>query len=417
MFDKSKSILLVGFNTRPLAASLKTAGYEVYVVDFFGDIDLYPNVKDSVILTKELGTNYHLLKENFKEYLIDYAIEMLKKYPKIDYLLIGSGLDDSFKERELLLNEIKRNEYEIIDLNNDLDTIKKARDIESIYKYLNSKGYVIPLTESFVQEISPDLLLNPPYIFKKKNSSGGINVYKIKNHAVYSFLIKKLNIEGFNPSEWILQEFIEGIPVSCTTISNGIEAEVISINRQIIGEDFLNSPKKFIYCGNIVPSTLLPELEAKIAEISIKLTNYLELKGINGFDYVMKNNEPYLMEINPRIPGSISVSEEVLDLNLLDLHVKSFNPMKWNDIKKMIKNLKLDGFATKFIFFAPEEIKPDKIKKINNLNHIYDKTEPLKQVLKGEPLCSILFKDKNFKTSYFGALLIVDAIERIIHEH
>ena len=46
MKDRTKSVLVVGFNTRPLAYSLKIANYDVYAVDFFGDADLYPNVKD-----------------------------------------------------------------------------------------------------------------------------------------------------------------------------------------------------------------------------------------------------------------------------------------------------------------------------------------------------------------------------------
>ena len=41
MSNKSNSVLDVGFNTRPLAYSLNKAGYNVYTVDFFGDLDLY----------------------------------------------------------------------------------------------------------------------------------------------------------------------------------------------------------------------------------------------------------------------------------------------------------------------------------------------------------------------------------------
>ena len=57
------SILVIGFNTRPIVYSLKRAGYHVYAVDFFGDLDLYPFVEDSLILTKELKSSYDFLKE------------------------------------------------------------------------------------------------------------------------------------------------------------------------------------------------------------------------------------------------------------------------------------------------------------------------------------------------------------------
>ena len=99
MVKKSKSVLVVGFNTRPLAYSLNKAGYDVYAVDFFGDLDLYPSVKDCLIITKELETQYNLIKDNCSVFLTKFAIDMLQKYPKIENLILGSGLDDAFEER------------------------------------------------------------------------------------------------------------------------------------------------------------------------------------------------------------------------------------------------------------------------------------------------------------------------------
>lgn len=54
MADESNSVLVVGFTTRPLVYSLNKAGYNVYAVDFFGDLDLYPYVDDCIIVIKEL---------------------------------------------------------------------------------------------------------------------------------------------------------------------------------------------------------------------------------------------------------------------------------------------------------------------------------------------------------------------------
>ena len=100
MVEKAKSVLIVGFNTRPIAYSLNKAGYDVYVVDFFGDIDLYPCVKDSIIVIKKLGTNYSTMKYNYAEFLARFTMDLLQEYPEIDFIIIGSGLDDAFKERK-----------------------------------------------------------------------------------------------------------------------------------------------------------------------------------------------------------------------------------------------------------------------------------------------------------------------------
>ena len=408
-----KSVLIVGFNTRPLAYSLKNAGYEVYVVDFFGDLDLYPNIKDCIIVTKKLQTNYTLIKDRYSKFLAEFTLDLIQMYPKVNFILIGSGLDNSYKEREMIINEIKKSKYKILSVNNKIDAIKKARNIENIYSFLKSKEYNVPLTYSFDEFKSKIYKFEFPFIFKKKTGSGGINVNKIENENQLSFFIKKQKSKHFNPSDWLIQEYINGLPISCTVISNGSECEVISINRQIIGLKFLNPPKEFMYCGNIVPAYIFKEDEKLISEISIFLTKRLGLKGINGFDFVLKDHYPYLMEINPRIPGSINVSETVLHINLLDLHIKSFVNSKWEFIKNTINSTKPKGFATKLIMFAPKEIDKKVIQKINQLENVHDKTEP-KTVLKEEPLCTILYKDKNFSESYFGALKIANEIKKII---
>jgi predicted ATP-grasp superfamily ATP-dependent carboligase len=414
MVDMTKSVLLVGFNTRPLAYSLSKAGYEVYAVDFFGDLDLYPHVKDSLILIRELETDYGSIKGKYSKLLSNFTLKMLRKYPDIKFLIIGSGLDDAYEERKDILNEIKEKNYKIKNLNNDIKTIENARNIEQIYNYLKFHKFVVPFSIPYQKFKFYSHRIKFPIIFKKFRSAGGMNVAKIENNEDLSALINNFGLKAFNPSEWLVQEYIEGIPVSCTTISNGEKCEVISINRQIIGEKYLNPPKEFTYCGNIVPSGLTKKDEKTISDMSKMLTLELALRGINGFDYVLKDHYPYLMEINPRIPGSINASEKSLDLNLLDLHVKSFDLNRWDLVNKSLKSTKSKGFTTKLIYFAPKEIDKNLIIKINNLEYIHDKSEPNKNILKGEPLCTILYNAHSFLESYNGAQRIVTEINNII---
>ena len=150
MSIKQESVLVAGFNTRPLVYSLHRAGYDVYAVDFFGDSDLYPYVKDSLILTKKLNTNYDLVKNNYNEYLPLLILELLDKYPDIKYLIIGSGLDDGIEERALILKNITRKKYKILNLNNEIEAIKKSRNTEFIYTILKKLGYDVWLNTGIV---------------------------------------------------------------------------------------------------------------------------------------------------------------------------------------------------------------------------------------------------------------------------
>ncbi len=414
MIHEIKNVLLIGFNTRPLACSLRRAGYDVHAVDFFGDLDLYPCVKDCLIVLKQLRSNYKTAKDIYGRFLAEFALRFLKKYSNIDYLIIGSGLDDGFKERSLISNEMKDYEYPIIDANNKIEIMIKSRNIEYIHDILKKAGYKIPSSMSLENILQDPSILKFPVILKKTTSSGGLNIFKLKNFPDFMLTLKIFENQDEKFHNWVVQEFIEGIPISCTTISNGCETEVISINRQIIGEKFLYSPKEFMYCGNVVPAYILKNHEKLVSEISLFLANNLGLKGINGFDYVLKNNYPYIMEINPRIPGSINASELALNMNLLDLHLKSFDSSLWHDIKNALKSHKYACYSTKIILFSPKELNYEMIEKINKIEHVHDKNDPNIPISKGAPICTVLYGAGTFSDSYFGALKIVDKIKQII---
>jgi len=416
MSHKSKSVLVIGFNTRPLALSLFNAEYEVYAVDFFGDLDLYPYVKDSIIITEELNTNYDLIKDLYHHYLAEFAIKLSDKYPKINYFIIGSGLDDGFDDRKFLIQEIRKKNKNIQSLNNELEVVMKARNIKGIFEILVENGYKMPETK---YPTSMDDIKNYerfPFILKKFRSSGGMNIYKIENKDTFNLNLKIFESKIEKVSDWLIQEYIEGIPVSCTIISDGIHCKVISVNRQIIGERYLNAPRDFTYCGNVVPAQIGGNIKDLIINISLFLSKILKLRGINGFDFVVRNQYPYLMEINPRIPGSIRASELAFNINLLDLHVKSFNSENWNEIEKVLSSGNFIQFATKLIVFAPTELCESELVKINKLEYIHDKTDPENRVQKFDPICTILFGARDFSASYFGALKIVDKIYDIISE-
>jgi predicted ATP-grasp superfamily ATP-dependent carboligase len=381
------SVLVVGFNVRPIATSLYSAGYKVFAVDFFGDEDLYPCVRDSLILTKELAANYEALKGIYHEYLLKLSLRLLYKHPYIEYLIIGSGLDDAFNERITYFKQIRDNKYSIKSLNNSIETFKNARNIQNLYKLLEKKNYNYPLTLESVKHTINDSKLQFPFILKKRQSSGGVNVYKIESYQQFLYLKNTLQI-NFQDNQWLAQEYIDGLAVSCTVISNGNDARVISINRQILGEKFLNAPKEYIYCGNVVPANLLKQDEKLIAAISLFLTRTLKLKGINGFDYVLKSHYPYLMEVNPRIPGSLSASEAALGINLMELHIQSFSKDKWKDIINTLETIEIQNYATKLVLFASQTINSGLVKKINKIEFVNDKTTPDHEVQKGEPVCT-----------------------------
>ncbi|TFF89917.1 MAG: ATP-grasp domain-containing protein [Promethearchaeota archaeon] len=413
MQNKQNSILVVGFNTRPLVFSLYEVGYKVYSVDFFGDMDLYPYVEDSIIITERLKFQYKYIKDFYKDFVVQFTFEMIERHSDISSVIIASGLDDEIHKRQEIYDFLEKKG--ISNLNNNLISITQARNIQKTYQILENQNFKVPLTYKYSLDKEIPANLSYPFILKKLKSSGGINVHKIKSEEELLFREKLIKSSRNEDSDYIIQEYIKGIPVSCTTISDGIHSEVISINRQIIGLNILNPPDKFYYNGNVVPAYLLPNDKILISQISIFLTEKFNLQGINGFDFVVKDHYPYLMEINPRIPGSIRASEEAYNVNLLDLHIKCFTK-GWDNLKKslILREKNQVCFATKLVYFAPKDIQKSTIKRINNLDYVHDKSTPDKIIKKNSPVCTILYKDKNFASSFFGALKVVDEINGLI---
>ncbi|GAI71778.1 unnamed protein product, partial [marine sediment metagenome] len=95
---------------------------------------------------------------------LQYILELTN--PEINYLIIGSGLDDAFEERELILNEINRKNYKILNLNNSLDAIKKSRNIDYIFNFLKNLGYKVPSSMSYDKVKSKLNELSYPFVFK-----------------------------------------------------------------------------------------------------------------------------------------------------------------------------------------------------------------------------------------------------------
>jgi predicted ATP-grasp superfamily ATP-dependent carboligase len=101
-----------------------------------------------------------------------------------------------------------------------------------------------------------------------------------------------------------------------------------------------------------------------------------------------------------------------LGINLLDLHIQCFS--SWEKVKNILKYKEMKIFATKLIVFAPNTIPISKIKIINKMKYVHDKSPPIEPIQKYHPICTILYKDKNFADSFFNTLKIADDIFQLV---
>jgi len=96
---------------------------------------------------------------------------------------------------------------------------------------------------------------------------------------------------------------LDGTEVSVGVIRYKGKVTVLPITEIVSENDFFDYEAK--YQGKsqeITPARLTNEQEAKVTEAAKKVYEVLKIKGFSRSEYIFKNGEPHLLEVNT-IPG------------------------------------------------------------------------------------------------------------------
>lgn len=147
--------------------------------------------------------------------------------------------------------------------------------------------------------------LGLPCFVKPNNGGSSFGVSKVKHIADLVPAIQKALDED---AEVIIESFIQG-----TEISNGVYAiggaiTVLPITEIKTDNEFFDYQAK--YEGKsveITPAEISDELTKQCKELTAKIYTHLDCKGICRVDYIIQNNELYMLEINT-VPGMSKAS-------------------------------------------------------------------------------------------------------------
>ncbi|MEO2118000.1 MAG: ATP-grasp domain-containing protein [Methanocaldococcus sp.] len=344
-------VLVLGINTRPVANSLKKLGFYVYSVSYYAPEDLNADKKYYLI-----NPLYHgRLRENYDE---NRLIEIANKLAdEVDYIFITSGVFEFENSKIPRWDNVVGNEpKKINEISNKYKTYKKLKNLGFNIpetKKINNKTQLYKFLEEF-----KSCVLKPIY-----GSGGGI--IKLNNN------LNNIN-NTINEIKFpiIAQECIGGKSFSANFIGNTF----ITFNKQII--------IKGMYAGNLTPYINLP---SRFIEIFSEIIEAFELEGMNGIDFLIKDNEPYIVDINPRILGTYEVIEMSASQNLATALLNN----------KCAKEIKPKERYIKRILFAKEKItanisKRDFVCDIPKKNAVIERGEPIVTVIAKENIKSII---------------------------
>src|SRR5262249_61889012 len=83
----------------------------------------------------------------------------------------------------------------------------------------------------------------------------------------------------------------------------------------------LRAPRSFRYAGNLMPLAGDAAGRQNVDAIADALTQEFGLRGLNGFDFILRAGRPVVLEVNPRYCASMELLEQASAASVFGLHV------------------------------------------------------------------------------------------------
>ena len=364
-----KDVLIIGYSTRNIVCSARRAGYNVYSIDAFTDLDLVECASGSRAFDLDENVDIKTIsREKITELMDSLGVDF-------DAIVLGSGFE---------MMDLTSLSHPI--LNNSPRIMQKVSDKEKFAKKLVSMNIPHPHT----YDLSDIRHIRYPLMVKPKCAGGGkFNKLVFDVGELNSYLDKISNVGmDISADDMLIQEFVSGVPVSVSVISKKGSAVAIAVNEQMIGISWLTG-LPFAYCGNITPYET-PYAD-KMCDMAEDLILKLGLVGSNGVDFILADTGPVVIEVNARFQGSMDTVELATGINLFDAHVKAFTGELLPELQTRPETKQ---YAARAIVYAKkrllidemtiDELRNEPVTDIPNSGYLADINEPVTSILHTE---------------------------------
>jgi len=368
--------LLIGVSVRALMESAGESGYPVQGIDFFADADSCRWGK-----TMSITNDFGLAPS------VELLLEVAQNLP-CEGLVYASGPENHsaglnlWEERGLLFG-------------NKVAVLNQVRDPWKLKQALAEIEVAMPEFHR-VNDWDPDTQ-GKIMLLKPLDGGGGRGVRVLpKEKDTAQGLISGLR----EPTRYIVQDYISGIPASVTFLADGQRTEVLGTSRQLIVRQGALS---FIYAGNIVPfdtslvSGTFDVLEESLWRICSHLSTVFHLRGINTLDFVINSKGIWVLEVNPRWSASVELIERWRGERLFARHLAACRASQRSLLldraeDKRNRNRNRPGFWGKRIVYAKSSFQVGCGWELSYLYEQGVRDIPIAgtKIEKGEPICTVL---------------------------
>lgn len=296
----TREVLIVGASARAAAQSAFRAGWSPFAIDQFADEDLLACCPATRI--DDYPHGIAALARQFPGCPVVYT-GALENYPEVIATLAH--------DRPLL--------------GNNAEVVQAVRNPWMVREKLNARNL---LTPALCRADEP--LLPGAWLCKPRRSGGGIGIQWITAREDGS------RIAGSPRETHYCQQFVPGEPISSLYVGARKNASLLGVTRQLVGCAWAGAvTEKFLYVGNVGPLTVSPVIVRQLQRVGEVLAQDFQLRGLFGVDAILRGDQVWTLEVNPRYTAAVEILERSSDLPAFHVHAEACEherlPVtKWN---------------------------------------------------------------------------------------
>jgi predicted ATP-grasp superfamily ATP-dependent carboligase len=191
-------------------------------------------------------------------------------------------------------------------LGNAPETLRAVRDPVRLGAALQDAGFAYPRTSVTAPEERSHRWLRKPL-----RGGGGTRVRNWRGGAL--------------PAGTFVQERIDGLACSAAAVGDGVDAVVLGLTEQLVGERAFGV-RGYRWCGNVTPPRLPAGGQEALLGQARALCSYLAgafaLRGSFGVDFIWDGERAWTHEVNPRPTASLEAIEAASGIGVFDAHLR-----------------------------------------------------------------------------------------------
>jgi uncharacterized protein len=252
-------------------------------------------------------------------------------------------------------------------LGNAPQTLRAVRDPQRLATALREAGLAYPRTFAAVPDDRSGRWLRKPL-----RGGGGTRVRGWRGGAL--------------SADTVVQERVEGVACSAAAVGNGIDAVVLGLTEQLVGQRAFGVDG-YRWCGNVVPPRLRAgERDALLGQaraICSCVAGAFALRGLFGVDFIWDGEHAWTLEVNPRATASLEAIDAAYGVGVFGAHLRACA----GELPR-VEGERV-GAAGKAVLFATEDVVIGDSERWLERG-VRDVPHPGERIAAGRPICTVL---------------------------